>query len=58
MNGQSVPSFYADGWGGQNIIVFPSLELVAVFTGGNYVGHEPVDDIVTRYVLPAVLSTD
>jgi CubicO group peptidase (beta-lactamase class C family) len=56
VNAQKIPSFYADGWGGQNIIVFPSLELVAVFTGGNYVGPEPVDDIVTRYVLPAVLS--
>ena len=37
--------------------MFPSLDMVAVFTGGNYVGYEPVDDIVTRYILPAVLSS-
>jgi CubicO group peptidase (beta-lactamase class C family) len=55
VNSHTIASFYADGWGGQNIIVFPSLDMVAVFTGGNYVGHEPVDDIVTQYVLPAVL---
>jgi CubicO group peptidase (beta-lactamase class C family) len=50
----SVDSFYAAGWGGQRIIVFPSLDLVLVFTGGNYVGQEPVDEIVVRYILPAV----
>jgi CubicO group peptidase (beta-lactamase class C family) len=50
----SVDSFFASGWGGQEIIVFPSLELVVVFTGGNYVGQNPIDDIVTRHILPAV----
>jgi len=50
----SVDSFYADGWGGQRITVFPSLDMVLVFTGGNYVGDEPVDEIITRYILPAV----
>jgi len=50
----SVDSFYAAGWGGQRIMVFPSLDMVVVFTGGNYVGDEPVDEIITRYILPAV----
>jgi CubicO group peptidase (beta-lactamase class C family) len=50
----SVDSFYAAGWGGQRIIVFPSLDMVVVFTGGNYVGREPVDEIVVHYILPAV----
>jgi CubicO group peptidase (beta-lactamase class C family)/penicillin V acylase-like amidase (Ntn superfamily) len=50
----SVDSFYAAGWGGQRIIVFPSLDMVLVFTGWNYVGEEPVDEIVTQYILPAV----
>jgi CubicO group peptidase (beta-lactamase class C family) len=53
----SVDSFYAAGWGGQRIIVFPSLEMVLVYTGGNYVGEEPVDEIVFRYILPAVHSS-
>lgn len=55
VNSQAVDSYRADGWGGQKIIVFPSLDMVVIFTGGNYVGHEPVDEIVTRYILPAVL---
>ena len=50
----SVDSFYAAGWGGQRIMVFPSLDMVVVFTGGNYVEDEPVDEIITRYILPAV----
>ena len=50
----SVDSFYADGWGGQRIMVFPSLDMVVVFTGGNYVGEVPIDEIITRYILPAV----
>jgi CubicO group peptidase (beta-lactamase class C family) len=53
-NSTSVDSFYADGWGGQRIAVFPSLDMVVVFTGGNYVGEVPVDDIVVRFILPAV----
>ncbi|MCP4542198.1 MAG: serine hydrolase [Chloroflexi bacterium] len=52
-----VDSFYAVGWGGQRIIVFPSLDMVLVFTGGNYVDQEPVDEIITRYILPAVRSS-
>jgi CubicO group peptidase (beta-lactamase class C family) len=50
----SVDSFYAAGWGGQTIMVFPSLDMVVVFTGANYVGESPVDEIITRYILPAV----
>jgi CubicO group peptidase (beta-lactamase class C family) len=47
-------SYLADGWGGQRIIVFPSLDLVVVFTGGNYATHEPVHEMVCEYILPAV----
>jgi CubicO group peptidase (beta-lactamase class C family) len=54
-NSTSVDSFFAGGWGGQRIMVFPGLDLVVVFTGGNYVAEEPVDEIITRYILPAVL---
>lgn len=52
---KSVDAYYALGWGGQRIIVFPSLDMVVVFTGGNYVGHDPTDDILTHFILPAVL---
>ena len=48
-------SFYADGWGGQRIMVFSELDMVVVFTGGNYVEGNPVDEIIVRYILPAVV---
>jgi CubicO group peptidase (beta-lactamase class C family) len=48
-------AFAARGSGGQYIFVFPSLEMVVVFTGGNYSTPEPVDEILTRFILPAVL---
>jgi CubicO group peptidase (beta-lactamase class C family) len=47
-------SYSARGWGGQRIIVFPVLDMVVVFTGGNYESREPVDDIMERHILPAV----
>jgi hypothetical protein len=28
--------------------------MVVVFTGGNYVEGNPVDEIIERYILPAV----
>jgi CubicO group peptidase (beta-lactamase class C family) len=54
-NSTSVSAYFRSGWGGQRIIVFPSLDMVLVFTGGNYEESEPVDEIVTRHILPAVL---
>ncbi len=42
------------GGGGQEILVFPSLEMVVVFTGGYYVNAEPTGEILTRYILHAI----
>jgi CubicO group peptidase (beta-lactamase class C family) len=50
----SVDAFCALGWGGQKIIVFPSLDMVVVTTGGNYASPDPADEIVERFILPAV----
>jgi CubicO group peptidase (beta-lactamase class C family) len=52
---QSVDAYFASGWGGQRIYVFPGLDMVVVLTGGNYGAKqkEPVDEIITQYVLPA-----
>ncbi len=50
----SVDAFSALGWGGQKIMVFPDLEMVVVFTGGNYASGDPSEEILTRYILPAV----
>ena len=50
----SVDSFYAAGWGGQRIMVFPNEDMVVVFTGGYYVETDPVDEMIVRHILPAV----
>jgi hypothetical protein len=49
--------FAAHGRGGQFIFVFPDIELVAVFNGGNdnSLAGLPLE-ILTAYVLPAVLE--
>jgi CubicO group peptidase (beta-lactamase class C family) len=52
---RSSESYLRTGWGGQAIIAFPELDMVVVFTGGNYTSSEPVHEIVTRFILQAVL---
>jgi CubicO group peptidase (beta-lactamase class C family) len=52
----SISAFLADGWGGQRVMGFPSLDLVVVFTGGNYTQQHRLDEIVTRYILPAIAN--
>jgi CubicO group peptidase (beta-lactamase class C family) len=47
-------SFNAEGWGGQQIIIIPSENMVVVFTGANYVSNPPNDEIMNSYILPAL----
>jgi CubicO group peptidase (beta-lactamase class C family) len=49
-------SYFASGWGGQQIIVIPELETVIVFTGGNYYTNEKISSytIVEDYIIPAL----
>ncbi len=57
VSGRTVRSFEAWGNGGQFIMVFPSLDLVAVFTGENYGRFPEMErpfDMMDRYVLPAM----
>lgn len=59
VDGQSYEGFYAAGNGGQYIIVLPSLDLVAVFTGRNYNSMHYMQqpfDIMTRYIIPSLLD--
>ncbi len=51
-----VNTFYADGWGGQKIVLFSDLNMVVVFTGGNYTKKDPCDGMINRYILPAVVN--
>jgi CubicO group peptidase (beta-lactamase class C family) len=49
----TVEALHRSGWGGQAIYLLPSLDMMIVFTGGNYVGEIPNNEIITRYILPA-----
>jgi CubicO group peptidase (beta-lactamase class C family) len=55
-------SYAAMGWGGQGIFVFPTLDMVTVFKGGNYVGENDGSEpyfpplLLESYILPSVLS--
>jgi CubicO group peptidase (beta-lactamase class C family) len=54
----AIPSCHASGNGGQKIFVFPSADLVVVFTGSNYnvarLGHGQPVVILNQYILPAL----
>ncbi len=55
VNGLNIETFYAAGNGGQNIFVFPSLDMVVVFTGGNY-GNKLTNQIfglLSKHVIAA-----
>jgi CubicO group peptidase (beta-lactamase class C family) len=63
MNNEIIESYSADGYGGQRIFVSPSLDMVVVFTAGNYsIPHSQVLNMmysmVNNYVLPALLSLE
>lgn len=58
--GRKIHSFEAWGNGGQFIIVFPSLELVTVFTGENYGLFPEMEqpfEMIDQFILPAVIKT-
>lgn len=46
--------FYAGGWGGQYIMVFPEINTAVVFTGGNYTSKTNNFKILEKYILPAI----
>ena len=52
--GKPVKMFRANGWGGQTIMVFPDLNMVVVFTSGNYASKSKLFKIIERYLLPAI----
>jgi len=43
--------------GGQRIMVFPDLDSVVIFTGGNYLQQHRLDEVVSSYILPALGSS-
>ena len=59
VRGQTVESYSARGQGGQFVIVFPALQMVAVFTGwnDNELLGQPLD-MIQKYILPATLPAN
>jgi len=54
-SGESSRGFFAFGWGGQVIGVFPPLEMVVVFTQGYFAGTPVTDILLKQYILPSVM---
>jgi len=56
LSDQVLEAAAAVGRGGQWVLVYPELDLVAVFTGGNdnHLSDQPLD-ILRRYIFPAFL---
>ena len=52
--GNEIKMFRAGGWGGQEIMVFPEVDMVIVFTGGNYDKKTTLYKLLEKYILPAV----
>jgi len=61
VNGESWPTAYCTGNGGNKIFVFDDQELVVVITASAYgqrFMHSQVDEMMQRYILPAVSTQD
>jgi CubicO group peptidase (beta-lactamase class C family) len=55
INSEHIEIFSAKGWGGQNIIVFPSLDMVIVTTAGYY--DEPEKEFHIELLIPRIISS-
>jgi hypothetical protein len=56
---QTYPCWFANGNGGQLLIVVPQFDLVAMFTAGNYgqgVWNRERDDILGGLIIPAIVE--
>jgi len=53
-SGKEINMFWAVGWGGQKIMVFPEVNTVVVFTGGNYTSEVKTFNILEKYIIPAL----
>ena len=56
-----IEAYQSIGWGGQYVLVFPSLDMVVVFTAGNYslnflLFYMMMYSMVNNYIFPATTS--
>ena len=54
--GKEIEWYFANGWGGQKIMVLPKLNYVIVFTGAEYTGKVHQYEIFERFILPAMVN--
>lgn len=60
INGQTYNSYLASGNGGQKINIWPELDMITVFTGGNYNSYQlygkstPPNEMIPKYILKSV----
>lgn len=52
----TVPAICADGLAGQAIMIFPTLDMIVVVTGGNYDSPNREHDLVSNHILPSVIG--
>jgi len=52
-SGKVIKMYYAAGWGGQHIMVFPDLNAVVVTTGGTYTSTVKIFTLLEKYIIPA-----
>lgn len=51
-----VDTIMLSGNGGQKVYLVPSLDLIVVFTGGAFNAESPVNEMMARVLLPALLT--
>lgn len=55
-NGKTYPCFFAAGWGGQYMFIFPELDMMVQFTGGKFLTSGPISffSLVENHILPSL----
>ncbi|MFW2383872.1 MAG: serine hydrolase domain-containing protein [Acidimicrobiales bacterium] len=51
---QTIDAAIRTGWGGQALVLFPTLDTLIVVTGGDYLQRSQVSELIEQHVLPAV----
>jgi CubicO group peptidase (beta-lactamase class C family) len=51
-----IDTIMLSGNGGQKVYLVPSLDLIAVFTGGSFNVESPVNEMMARVLLPALIE--
>ena len=60
VDGREFSAYFASGWGGQWIIVWPEMNMVIVSTGGNYYTDMsmPIQTVIADYIIPSISGAE